>query len=439
MTDAGYPRRVVGWYVTGVLVIAYTVSYIDRTMLTMLVDPIRRTLHISDVQISLVQGLAFAVFYTVLGFPMGRLSDRYNRRNLIIFGALAWSVMTSLCGVARSFGHMFLARVGVGVGEATLSPSAYSILSDYFPPERRARPLSVYTSAIYLGAAAATFGGGALISSIHGARLPLVGVVEPWQIVFMLIGLLGIPVALMMATIPEPPRHGLLAAGATGAPLEALAMRTVLDYMWARRGAYFLLILGISAYSMMTNGLKAWIPTFLMRTFHWSPADVGVWFGLVLVVFGTGGTVCGGVLAVWLRDRGHPDANIRVSIAAALLVLPLGIAGPLMPSGALALTFYAAVMFLGGLPFGVAAAAIQEITPNQMRGQVSAVYLVGLNLAGIGTGPIFVAFLTQVVFGDDQAIRYALACLVGFAATLSSVLLTVGLRAYRRTLSESSF
>jgi MFS family permease len=426
--DGDYPSPLLGWYVTGVLILAYMVSYLDRQMLTLMVDPIRQTFGISDLQISLLHGFAFAIFYTVLGLPMGRIADRYNRRNLIVGGIVFWSLMTSLCGVARSYGQMFLARVGVGVGESTLSPAAYSILSDYFPPEQRARVLSVYTSGIYLGAGLATFGGGALLSILSPATLPLLGAREPWQIVFLLLGLVGLPVALMLATVPEPKRRGL------GKSTEHLTYRQVFAFMGRHRRAFVALIFGISAYSMVTNGLKGWIPTFLMREYGWSPAEVGVRFGLVLLVFGTTGTAAGGFMAVALRRKGHTDANLKVAMFAGAAMLPLGLAAPLMPGAGLALAVYAAVIFVAGIPFGVAASAVQEITPNRMRGQVSAVYLFGVNLAGIGTGPIVVAFFTDKVFGDDGALPYSLALLVAVGAPLSLALLGWGRKAYRAAM-----
>lgn len=198
-----------------------------------------------------------------------------------------------------------------------------------------------------------------------------------------------------------------------------------------------MLILGISCYAMLSNGLKGWIPTFLMRTYGWSPANVGVGFGLILLIFGTIGTAWGGFGAIWLRNRGHGDANMRLSVFAALLILPFGIAAPLMPTGGLSLALYAIVIFLAGVPFGISAAAIQQVTPNRMRGQVSAIYLFWLNLAGIGTGPIIVALFTDFVFSDDGALRDSLACLVACAAPLSAIAFWAGLRRLRQLTKEA--
>ncbi len=434
-----FPSSAQGYYVLAVLILAYIVSYIDRTMLTLLVDPIRATLKISDFEISLLHGFAFAIFYTVLGLPMGRMADRHNRRNLIIGGIFVWSVATALCGFARNFWQMFGARVSVGVGEATLSPAAYSLLSDYFPPERRSRVLSIYTSGIYLGAGIATFGGGALIAFVPGLTISGFGYHEPWQVIFMIIGLLGLPVGLALLTVREPLRHGANAVLAPTVDAVRIPLRSVVAFMWERRRVYGLLILGISCYAMMTNGLKGWIPTFLQRTYGWSPADVGVSFGLVLLVFGTIGTAWGGFGALWLRKRGYVDANMRLSVMAALLILPFGVAAPLMPDGQLSLALYSVVILLAGVPFGVSAAVIQQVTPNRMRGQVSAVYLFWLNLAGIGTGPIVVAFFTDFVFHSDQALGYSLACLAAITVPLSAWFFYAGLKPLRGALAQGEF
>ena len=238
--------------------------------------------------------------------------------------------------------------------------------------------------------------------------------------IFILIGLLGLPVAVLLLTAHEPARRA--AAKSAGTVSENYPFRTVMQFMWVRRAAYGPLILGISCYAMLTNGLKAWIPTFLMRTYGWAPAAVGLSFGFILLVFGTIGTVGGGYAASWLRQRGSDAANLLVGTAASLLIMPLCVIAPLMPSGGLALTFYAMAIFLAGVPFGTSAAAVQQITPNRMRGQVSAIYLFWLNLAGIGAGPIVVAFFTDTIFASDSALRYSLVCLAAISAPLAAIL-----------------
>ena len=422
------------WYVVGVLIVAYTVSYVDRTILTLLVGPIRESLQISDTQLSLLHGLAFAIFYTSLGIPIARLADRRNRTKIIMAGIVVWSLMTALCGFARNFWQLFLARVGVGVGEAALTPAAYSIMSDYFSGSTLTRALSLYTSAIYIGAGLALMIGGAVIAMVPPLDLPVVGRLEPWQVVFLFVGLPGLLAAVLMKTVREPVRTGLTAGGVAG---EGLPVRVVLGYLRDRIHAYGWLMGGFTAAALVWNGAMAWIPTFFIRTFEWTASDVGLRFGLMLLFFGTVGIIFGGYLSGVLRNRGIEDANLWVGIISALLVLPTGVVAPLIGNELLCLAAFCSFVFAGSMPYGAAAGALQEITPNEMRAQVTAIYFLFLNLAGIGLGPTVVALLTDEVFQNDLAVGNSLLVLAAVGAPLSALLLWIGRKPYRACLAES--
>lgn len=415
------------WYVVGVLVVAYTFSYIDRQILTLLVQPIKASLKISDVQISLLHGLAFAIFYTFFGIPIARLADRHRRVTIISMGILVWSIMTALCGFARSFGQLFGARIGVGIGEAALGPAAYSVIADYFPPNKLAKALSFYTGAIYFGGGIATMAGGVLIGMVPAMTLPAVGYLEPWQMVFLIVGIPGVLVSLLALSLREPKRAGVM-PGADAMP----SIAAVVSYISVRRGAYLLMILGFSASSLTWNGVSGWIPTHFIRTFGWTPAQVGMRYGLALFVFGSAGIIFGGFLSNWLRERGHVDSNLRVAMISAALVIPSGVVAPLMPSAGLSLAFYCLFLFCGAMPYGGAAAALQEITPNRMRAQVTAVYFFGINLAGIGLGPTIVAVFTDRTFGDEQMLRYSLTLTALVGAPLGLFLISLARAPYRR-------
>ena len=205
--NPAYPNPAYAWYVVCILTIAYMFSFLDRQILALLVEPIRADLNISDTQMSLLQGLAFGIFYTLLGIPIGRLADRRSRRSIIAIGISIWCVMTAACGLAKNFGQLFLARVGIGIGEATLNPSAYSLISDYFPREKRARPMSFYNMGVSLGAGTAMVLGGQIISWVFSQPqpvLPLVGTLFHWQVVFIMVGLPGLLIAFLMVTVREP-------------------------------------------------------------------------------------------------------------------------------------------------------------------------------------------------------------------------------------------
>jgi MFS family permease len=339
--------------------------------------------------------------------------------------------MAALCGTARVFWQLFVARIGVGVGEAALSPAAYSILSDYFRGSALARALSVYTAAISVGAGLALILGGAVIASVSAMTLPIIGHVEPWQVVFLLVGLLGLPVALLMLTVREPARKGL----APGLQAQALPFSQVLRWMHSRRGAYYLLIGGLSLFSLIWNGSAAWIPSFFIRHFGWSAAEVGLRWGLVMLSCGTAGVISGGLISSWLRARGHLDANVIVALLATLLLLPSGAIAPLLSSPMQSLAAYAVFVIAGGMPFGCAGAAFQDLTPNQMRAQVTAIYFLLLNLAGIGLGPTVVAAISEKGFGSDTAVGHALALVAVLIAPLAALALWLARAPFRRHLA----
>ena len=430
--DAPYPEPRYAWYVVGVLMIAYTFSFIDRQVLNLLVGPIRADLGLTDTEISLLQGFAFAVFYTSCGIPLGVLADRVSRRWLIAIGITVWSVMTAACGLARSFGQLFAARVGVGVGEAALSPPAYSMIADLFPPERRGRAASVYYMGVQLGSSLALLVGGPLIelaSRIGPLEFPYIGVVRPWQLAFIAVGLPGILVALVVATLTEPPRRcppGL--GGSSGISWAAHFSR--------HRRAYAGHFAGFALLSLVAYGIGAWAPTFMSRTYGWGPGSIGLLYGVLTLTVGTTGVYAGGWLADWLRKGGRPDAPLRAAcIGAAAIWLPAATA-PLMPSAGLAVLLAVPNTFLLGFPFGIAAAAIQEITPSNLRGRATALYLFFSTLVGLGAGPTVVALVTDHVFRDDQMLRYSLSLVSGTLIPIVVGILAVTLRPFRLAVED---
>lgn len=434
-----YPPRAYAWYVVGVLTIAYIFAFIDRQILNLLVGPIRRDLGISDTQMSLLMGFSFAVFYSFFGFPLGRLADSQSRRTIIAAGMMLWSMLTAGCGLARHFWHFLLLRMGVGVGEAALSPSAYSLISDCFPKENRATAISVYSMAYYVGSGLAFLLGGLVVgfASTRGSwSLPIVGGVRPWQLIFFIVGLPGAMFALLMYTVREPTRKGARTTKAAdgGARVAKVPMRDVIACMRENRTTFLCHNLGFAFLAFSGYGTSAWIPTFLIRKYSWTVSQAGVRYGTMVCILGTIGIVTGGKLADWLARRGFQDSNMRVGLIGALAWLPAGMLYPLMPNGNLAVVALVPTIFLTSLPVGVAAAAIQEMMPNVMRGQASALYLFVINLIGLGLGPTAVAVMTDYVFHNDNAVNYSLLVVGTLAHLASAALLWVGLKPYRRSV-----
>jgi len=423
-----WPRPAYAWYATLVLMLAYTLSYIDRQILSMLVGPIKADLGVSDTQIGLLQGFAFAVFYTLVGIPMGRLADRGDRRRIIAWGVFVWSLATAASGLARSFGQLFAARVAVGVGEAALGPAAYSLIADQFPPEKRGRALGVYSMGVYLGIGLAAIIGGAVVGRLAGqpaVNLPIVGELASWHVAFLIVGLPGVLLALWVRSLREPARHGASPASDTGLPLSDVLgfARTNLRLF----GAHFA---GFSMLTMSFNAIAFWMPPYLERTHGLSPGEFGTALGLILAIGGAAGIVSGGVAADALRTRGLRDAELWPGIVSALAVWPLGVATAQAPDGTSALALFAGFMFFSSFAFAAAAAAIQAATPNRMRGQMSAVYLFCVNLAGIGLGSFLTGFVNDYAFGDEARIDESMAWIVGLAAPCAALLLLSARRPY---------
>ncbi len=427
---AGYPAAGCAWYVVALLTLAFVCSFIDRQILNLLVGPIQRDLGIGEKQMSLLMGASFAVFYTLFGIPLGRLADTTSRRWLIVVGVAFWSVMTAACGLGRNFWQPALARIGVGIGEASLSPAAYSLIADYFPPDRRSTALGVYGMGIYIGSGLALILGG-LVVEFAAAReqfvLPLVGSMRSWQVVFFVVGLPGLLIAALLLTIREPPRQGVVAR-------RAVPLGEVWVYLRGNRGTFAYLYLGVALAALNGYGAAAWIPTFFIRRHGWTAGDTGLVVGIIVGLAGTAGIVTGGRLADWLRGRGQTDANLRVALLGVVAWLPFGGLYPLLPSGEWAAALLGPAFFFSSMPFGLAPAAIQQLMPNTMRAQASALYLFVINLIGLGLGPTIIATLTEDVFRDINALHLSL-LIVGLVSQASAALLLgLGLAHYCRSL-----
>jgi MFS family permease len=419
-------------YVLLVLMICYTLSFIDRQILSLLVGPIKRDLGLSDTGVSLLQGFAFALFYGSLGVPIGKIADTRRRTTLISIGVLFWSLMTALCAGARSFGSLFLARMGVGVGEATLAPGAFSLITDYFSKERLARALSVYSMGIFIGSGLALLVGGTVVQAtarMPAVDLPILGIVASWRLTFLLVGVPGLLIAAWVATVREPVRRHVLrtAEGQTA----SLTFGDVFRQAKIRWQSIIGISVGMVFQSSCTYGLTFWMPPFLQRVHGWSPAEVGRTLGLLIVCFGCLGMYLGGALTDRWRKSGMRDAPLRVGVISAIgagifLVLSLATSNVTATLSLLA----PGLIFLG-LPMGVSYAALQWILPNQVRGQISAFFLLILNLGGSTLGPLFPALVSDYVFRSEQKIGVALAISIGLCSIVMLVTFLLTCRPYR--------
>ena len=420
------------WYVVCILMVAYVFSFIDRQIFSMVVGPLRRDLHISDTQVSYLQGLSFVVFYTFFGILIGRLVDIYSRRTIIAIGLVLWSLFTTACGIATTFPQMLMMRMGVGVGEAALSPAAYSLVADYVPPRRLSVAISLYSAGIYLGSGLSFLLGGLIRSYATGRSamsLPLVGQIHPWQILFFVVGLPGILLAPLLYTIREPKTRG-------GSLRDKVPLGQVFSYIFANGWTFLLHNIGFGLLSLASYASAAWVPEFYVRTYHWNIRDVGWVYGCSVMVFGSLGIIGAGRLADHLRAKGVANANIKVGMWIGLIWAPIHFLMLLAPSGTWASIWLIPATVMAAAPFGVAPAAIQQMMPPNMRGQASAVYLFILNLIGLGLGPTAVAFFTQKVFHRDDALRYSMLIVFVTASLLAAGLLWGCLKPFLNSLGR---
>ena len=418
------------WYVLGVLTFVYVFSYIDRQVLNMLVGPVRRDLHISDTQMSLLIGIAFALFYVGFGIPLGRIADSRSRRGLIAAGFALWSLFSAGCGLARTFPQLALMRMGVGVGEASLGPAAWSLLTDYFPPRLRGVAQGIYGSGLYIGSGIALVLGGLVTqwSSRHPKWvLPLVGTVHSWQVVFLIIGPAGLFFVPLMFSVKEPIRKGM-EAGRQSIPLAEVFRYFKENWITYCCHNFGLGLLAFSAYALLS-----WVPTFFIRRHHWTIAQTGLIHGILFAVFGALGIGWAGWFADRIAARGHRDAFLRVAFLVAVIWFPTGIGFLLVPNATLAVLLLVPTIFIGVGGISVGPAALMQITPQRMRGQAGAIYLFVVTLIGLGLGPTAVALCTDYLFHDDNMVGYSLLVVTTLAHILAGLLLWHGRRHFIRT------
>ena len=431
-----HPRQ--AWYALGVLTFGLLVATIDRSVIQLLIGPIKHDLQLTDTEVSFLIGPAFVVVYAVLGLPISRLADRHSRRLIIGIGIAFWSIMTALCGVARTYGQLFWARAGVGAGESSFAPATFSILTDSFPPRQLPRALAINAIGFAYGTALATIVGGAVIQAISGMSpviLPVFGEIRSWQLVFIAVGLPGLVLAVLMATVHEPKRHGLLAGAALvdGKP-KAVPIRDILHFVGADWKTYAPIFIAMGIKTMLSFGTAGWMFEFFSRTYGWATPQTAYKIGVISLILSPLGLLSGSWLAERFARRGYDDANLRVLQIATVAVVPTSILYPLMPDPNWALALAGLNLFVASLGIAPGNAALQIVTPNEMRGQVRAAYQFVFNVVGYASGPVFVALFTDYIFGSDASLRYSLAASAAIMGPIAALVTWYGLKPYGRSV-----
>lgn len=404
------------WLTLIMLSICYVFSLLDRLIISLLVDPLKASLSLSDVQVGLLQGPAFAILYATMGVPLGLLADRANRRNMIAAAVTFWGLCTAASGAVRSFTGIAIARVGVGAGEAALTPAAYSLIGDIFKRERLGLAMGVYTAGGTLGSGVALLIGGGIyrmFEAMPSIQAPLLGDLHAWQATLIAVGVPGMMLGLLvLLLVREPARRR--------STNQQQSFREVLAMIRNRGSFYFPAFAAYAASAGILYGFVSWTPTFLARTFSLGPAEIGARFGPVMIVAG----LFGPLLAGYMSDRLHPRRGVLAPFAVmSLLFVFIAVAAAFAfraDDFSAALIGCGIVGLLGTGLLGLPALALQLGTAPHLRGQVAGINLMIGNLLGLGLGPLSVAAVSQHVL-QTHSLGLALAIVIAVISALGLV------------------
>lgn len=424
--ESAYPRPATAWWGVALFTLGALLSYTDRQILTILVDPIRSSLQITDTQLSLLQGAAFAVLYSLIGLPLGRIADLVPRRALLTLAIALWSLGTAGCGLARSFDGLLAARLLVAVGETALAPAAISLMGEYFPPERRGTAMGVFLTGMVVGAGAAIgIGGGLLqLAEAHSLRaLPVIGALPPWRVVLLAAGSAGIVIAVSMLSVYEPAGRSFsparLRARLFGLGEIARAFRDHAGVLVPLYGA-------LAFWSIVDNALLSWAPALLMRRFAWSPGEVGERLGTLAILAGLLGTPAGGLISDRMTARWGVRARFPLLVAVAaggILGIPVGILG----TADEALASAGCWIFLSSAIGTISIATILDLLPQESRGFGTSTIAFNNIIVGLGLGPTLVALVTDRVFHDSRAVGAAMSCIIAPSVLFAVLLYAVAM------------
>lgn len=430
-----WPKPVYAWYVVALLVLAYASGVVDRIIIGLLVPSIKADLQLSDTEIGIIQGFAFAVFYSLFTLPVGLLIDRWRRVPVLWMGIAVWSAATIAAGFARSFWSLFGARVAVGAGEATTMPGSSSIIADYFPPKLRPRAYGIFMMGGSVGIGIAYLFGSIAISFSGGLRdsyPSILGGFSEWQIVFFVVGAPGLLLAVLMAlTIREPYRHGNFD------PTPKLSLLPLWREMRTNRLALVTIIFGAIMNVMIVNAQLSWFPTLFFRVHDWEAARVGTALATVGVPVGLLSAITAGWVLTHLAKRGRTDGPILVLMVQCAAWAIFGTFKTLAPTPELALTGHVITSLFATWAVTSALTALNQITPNHLRGQVVSIYTLFLGLVGVGVGALAVGLLSDYVFTGPKGIAPSLATVCAVGGVLGIAVLWYGRRSYMAAVERA--
>lgn len=404
------------WYVAFLLAAAHLLSFVDRFIMSLVMEPLKADLGVSDTELGLLQGTGFVILYTVAAIPLGRMADSMNRRNLIIIGIVLWSLATAACGLADSFGSLFLARIAVGFGEAALVPAAMSLLAAYFPRRQLGRAVSMFTTGATLGKSAALIGGGAVLAAVTvagGMHLPGIGMLQPWQATFVLVGLPGVLLAALLLTVREPAR-----LPSAHKPSIAVALRYVREHRWA----FATHVAASAIVVLLVQTISAWSPSFYVRFLGMTPSQAGYAVGTVTLIAGPLGHLSGGALTDWFAARGARSPAAPVIAIGLLSAIPAVLLFATARSLPLSLAAYGALTYCLTLAAPASLAGVQMLTPDRLRGVITSMLLATTTFTGIGLGPPLIGLLNDHLFGGPLGLANSILLAVPLFALAGAAL-----------------
>jgi MFS family permease len=421
-----WPSARAGWYATLILTLAYTFSFVDRQILNLLVDPIKLDLELTDTRVSFLQGFAFALPYIVMSIPVGRLVDRVNRIFVLVGGVIIWTGATLASGLSQNYGQLMAARMVVGSGEASVSPAAWSLLADFFPPDRLALPTSIFLMGPYLGGGLALMGGASAVqwfASVDLGTLPVVGELAAWQFTFIAVAIPGLLIGFLLPTIKNPPRQKREAV-----EQDANNWGDVWKFLRSRARIYIAVLLGVPFTVVVLYGLQGWVPSMLVRVYGWDIPTAGWNYGLLALIAGSGGVLLGPVIGKYLLRRGHPDYPLRIGAAGALGIMVSMSMLPFQDDAFGALVCIGFASFFVALPLALMTYIIQIVSPPNMRGVIAGMYVATSNILGLALGPTLVAAATDYIFQDPAQVHLSLTLVSVIVAPIAFVLLASGMK-----------
>jgi MFS family permease len=434
--NPAWPPRRDAYYSLFVMTIVVMFTVLDRSVLALLIDPIKKDFGITDTEIALLLGAAFSLPYGLVGIAVARLADQSNRRNLVAASIAFWSAATVACGVAQGYVSLLLARIGIGAGESGYGPASWSIATDYWPREKVAFATATMGIGAMLGTGLALFLGGVVLHLVYGmplVDLPGIGVIRPWQWTFIVVGAPGLIWALVVLTSKEPPRRGL----APGEKAARVPVREVGRWMRDDWRTYLAVIGGMGVKAMMLAVPATWSATLLHRQFGWELGKVGMISGTITLIVSPIGLMGGAKLSEYWTRQGRKDANLRIVFYGLACATPLMICAPLMPSPYLVLATNALASLTVNLMFGPSIAAFQVITPNRMRAQMGSLTQFCNNVIAFALSPLIVALFTDYLFRDESDLKYSMALNTAIMGGLSLLITWQGLGPYARSYARA--